>query len=139
MFHRFAFGSRKLSALLSTADHMLCPVFDSRSPNTKNEALAFALALRGTREIDKESPLQDALYVEKVSRLLPTHSISSRVDDDVVLGYWLTGGATVSVRSARRLQLMLSWMSAAQLAEVLAAAGVDTADANADQPSDAQP
>lgn len=131
--HRFVFGGRTLTALVSGNDQMLCPVFDSRSPNTKNEALAFALALRATREIDKESPLQDAIYVEKFSRLLPTHSISSRTDDDVVLGYWLTGGATVSVKSARRIRQMLSWMTSAQLAEVLTAAGFDTADASASQ------
>jgi len=133
VFHCFAFGDRKLAALTSAPNHMLCPVFDSRSPNTKNEALAFALALSATREIDKESPLQDAIYVEKYSRLLPTHSISSRIDDDVVLGYWLTGGATVSVKSARRIRHMLSWMTSAQLAEVLTAAGVGTADSSADQ------
>jgi cell division protease FtsH len=133
VFHRFAFGDRKFAALTSGTNHMLCPVFDSRSPNTKNEALAFALALRATREIDKDSPLQDAVYVEKYSRLLPTHSISSRIDDDVVLGYWLTGGATVSVKSARRIRQMLSWMSTAQLAEVLTAAGLDTVDAEVNQ------
>jgi cell division protease FtsH len=133
VFHRFAFGRRKLTALVSGTDQMLSPVFDSRSPNTKNEALAFSLALKATREIDRDSPLQDAIYVEKYSRLLPTYSISSRIDDDVVLGYWLTGGATVSVKSARRIRQMLSWMSAGQLAEVLTAAGLDTADAGASQ------
>jgi cell division protease FtsH len=133
VFHRFTFGDRKLCSLASATSQMLCPVFDSRSPNTKGEALAFALALKGTRQIDKESPLQDAIYVEKLSRLLPTHSISSRIDDDVILGYWLTGGATVSVKSARRLAHMLSWMNSAQLAEVVAAAGFDTADFNSDQ------
>jgi cell division protease FtsH len=133
VLHQFAFGDRKLSALFSGANQMLCPVFDSRSPNTKNEALAFAQALRGTREIDKDSPLQDAIYVERFSRLLPTHSISSRIDDDIVLGYWLTGGATVSVRSARRIRHMLSWMSTAQVTEVLAAAGFDAAEAKTGQ------
>jgi cell division protease FtsH len=125
VFQRFQFGERKLFALESGANQMLCPVFDSRSPDTKNEALAFAQALRATREIDKDSPLQDAIYVERFSRLLPTHSISSRIEDDVVLGYWLTGGATVSVRSARRLRHMLSWLSSAQITEVLATAGFE--------------
>lgn len=134
--HPFAFGDRKLAVVTSATSHMLCPVSEGRSPNTKDEALAFALALRETRAIDRDSPLQDAIYVEKLSRLLPTHSISSRIDDDIVLGYWLTGGATVSVRSARRLGQMLSWMNAAQLAEVLSAAGFGTADASGDRNDD---
>jgi cell division protease FtsH len=120
----FIFGGRRLVSLSSGPDQMLCPVSDSRSPNSKTEALAFAQALRATRAIDKESPLQDAIYVERFSRLLPTHGISSRTADDVVLGYWLTGGVPVSVTSVRRLEQMLSWMSPAQLTEVVTAAGL---------------
>lgn len=70
-----------------------------KSPSTRNEAVAFAMALKATREIDSQSPLQDAIYVESIGRLLPTFSLSSRVDDDVILGYWLTGGAHVSALS----------------------------------------
>ena len=121
----FAFGDRALLSLSSGPDQMLYPVWDSRSPNNKNEALAFAQALKATRAMDKDSALQDAIYVERFSRLLPTHSISSRIADDVVLGYWLTGGVPVSVTSRRRLQQMLSWMSPAQLTEVVTAAGLE--------------
>jgi len=121
----FEFGARRLSSISSGPSQILCPVSDGRSPNSKDEALAFALALAATRSIDRGSPLQDALYVEKISRLLPTYSISSRTDDDVVLGYWLTGGASVSAKSFRRLRHMLSWMSAPQLKEVIEAAGFE--------------
>ena len=133
IFQHFVFGPRKLSALVSGSDQMLCPVSDSRSPNTKNEALAFAHALKSTRDIDNKSPLQDAIYVERYSRLLPTYSISARIDDDVVHGYWLTGGATISAKSNRRLRQMLSWMSPVQLAEVVTASGVETTAADAGQ------
>jgi hypothetical protein len=87
--------------------------------------LAFALAFKATRAFDKDSPLQDALYVEKFSRLLPTYSISSRTGDDIVLGYWLTGGASVSVSSFRRLRQIMSWMSAPDLKKVVEAAGFE--------------
>lgn len=124
----FKFGNQRLRSVSCGSSQVLCPVSDGKSPDTKNEALAFALALRATRAIDKESPLQDALYVEKISRLLPTYSISSRTDDDVVLGYWLTGGASVSVKSFRRLRQMLSWMGASNLKEVVEAAGFEVAE-----------
>jgi cell division protease FtsH len=119
----FEFGRQKLRSISCGPSQVLCPVSDGRSPNTKSEALAFATALRATRLIDTESPLQDAIYVEKVSRLLPTFGISSRTNDDVVLGYWLTGGASVSVKSFRRLRQMLSWLGASNLKEVVEAAG----------------
>lgn len=122
----FAFGAEKFREIASSADRMLAPVADCRTPNSKSEAIAFAAALRVTREIDPQSPLQDAIYVEKFSRLLPTYGITPRMGDDVVLGYWLTGGANVSARSSRRLRQMLTWLEGGQLADVLRAAGIES-------------
>lgn len=117
------FGERRLRALSSPKGQGLSAVSDGRSPNTKTEALAFAQALKATRAIDPNAPLQDALYVERFTRLLPTYSITGRADDETVLGYWLTGGANVSAGSFRRLAHMLSWMDGAQVKEVVEAAG----------------
>lgn len=133
----FEFGDQRLRSISCGPSQMLCLVSDSRSPDTKSEALAFALALKATRGVDRESPLQDALYIEKISRLLPTYSISPRTDDDVILGYWLTGGATVSVKSFRRLRQMLSWMGASHLKDVVEAAGFEVTDVLPSEQSEA--
>lgn len=124
----FQFGSLRLAAISSGQSQTICPVSDGKSPNTKAEALAFAMALKATRNADKDSPLQDALYVEKISRLLPTYSISSRTDDAIVLGYWLTGGASVSAKSFRRLSHMLSWLGPENLKQVVEAAGMEVSE-----------
>lgn len=125
LFGSFSFGEQALWEISCGASQVLCPVSDGDSPSTKAEALSFALALKATRDIDAETPFQDALYVEKISRILPTYSISSRTDDDVVLGYWLTGGASVSAKSFRRLRQTLSWLGANHLKEVVQAAGIE--------------
>lgn len=130
-FSPLHFGSLDLRVLVSAHDSILAPVSESRSPNTKNEAATFAAALRSTRAFDTVSPLQDALYVEELCRLLPTYSISSRVDDDVVLGYWLTGGAGISVNSFRRLSQMLSWLGRDSLRDVIGAAGLGSSEGGA--------
>lgn len=119
------FGSENIREVSCGASQTLGPVAECISPSNKSEALAFATALKATREIDKESALQDAIYVEKFTRLLPSYGITSRTDDDVVLGYWLTGGAKVSAKSFRRLRQILSWMSAHQLRDVIQAAGIE--------------
>lgn len=119
----FEFGDQRLCSISCGTSQVLCPVSEGKSPNTKSEALAFSLAFKATRAIEKESPLQDALYVEKISRLLPCYSISPRIDDDIVLGYWLTGGAGISVKSFRRLRQSLSWLGADQLKDIIEAAG----------------
>lgn len=125
LFSAFDFGDQRLWAISCGSSQLLCPVTEGRSPDTKAEALSFALTLKATRAIDPVSPLQDALYVEKISRLLPTYSISSRTDDDFVLGFWLTGGASVSAKSFRRLRQTMSWLGAGNLKDVVQAAGFE--------------
>lgn len=127
-FKAFDFGDRRLRSISCGATQVLCPVTEGKSPDTKAEALSFAMAFKATRTVDGESPLQDALYVEKISRLLPTYSISSRTDDDVVLGYWLTGGAPVSAKAFRRLRQTMSWLGAGHLKDVVQAAGFEVAE-----------
>lgn len=121
---QFTFGDKRLWSLSSSPSQTLHPVSDAVTPNDKAEAVAFAQALKATRAIDSESPLQDAVYVERITRLLPTYSITLRTGDDVVLGYWLTGGAGVSAVAFRRLQ-SLSWLPAEQLKDIVEAAGIE--------------
>ncbi len=127
-FNTFQFGNSQFRSISCGPSQKICPVSEADSPANKVEALAFALALKATRAIDKASALQDALYVEKITRLLPTFSISCRTDDDVVLGYWLTGGANVSAKSFRRLQQTLSWLGKSHLKDVVEAAGFTVAE-----------
>lgn len=119
----FSFAGENLLELSCGSGHVLVPVFASRSPNSKSEALAFADAMRVTRQLDAVSPLQDAIYVEKLSRLLPTYSLSPRVSDDIVLGSWLTGGVPVSVAAFRRLRTLVGWLGEPHLREVVQRAG----------------
>ncbi len=135
---RFSFGQENFCETSCGPSQLLVPIADCRSPNNKSEALAFAAALRDTRLIDPQSPLQDAIYIEKFSRLLPTYQISSKTEDDVILGYWLTGGVNISVKSFRRLHQMLSWMPTEQLRKVVETAGfipvgIQSAEQNQDE------
>ncbi len=123
-FAPLSFGQARMLTMSSPPSQQLAPVNECRSPGSKAEALSFALALRMTRDADVAAPLQDSIYAEPISRLLPTYAITSRVDDDLVLGYWLTGGAKVSTKAERRLSQMLSWMSPSQVAEVVSASGL---------------
>lgn len=127
-FNSFQFGDCQLRSISCGPSQTLCPVSEAKSPDTKAEALAFALALKATRDIDTDSALQDALYAEKITRLLPTYSISSRTGDDVVLGYWLTGGASIPATSFRRLRQTMSWLGASHLKDVVQAAGFEVAE-----------
>lgn len=122
-FDTFQFGDILFRSLSCGPDQIISPVSEAISPDNKADALAFAFAMKSTRVIDINSALQDALYVEKIARLLPTHSISSRIEDELVLGYWLTGGASIPATSFRRLHQRMSWLAESHLKEVVQAAG----------------
>lgn len=121
----FTFGSNIYGYLISDKSHILRPVSDAKSPNTVADAMSFSLALKGTRELDKSSPLQDSIYVEKYNRLLPTYSITTNTSDDIILGYWLTGGALVSATGFRRLQQMTGWRDPSSLKKIVESAGFE--------------
>lgn len=135
----FAFGCEVFREVSCGPSQVLAPVADGPSPRDKSEALAFAVSLHNTRAIDSESSLQDAVYVEKFSRLLPTYGITSRTDDDVVLGYWLSGGARVSAKSFRRLHQMVSWLGSKHLRDIVQAAGFQVAEVIAAEAGPATP
>jgi cell division protease FtsH len=131
-FKSFSFGQDTLLEMSFQEGNIVAPVNDCRSPNNKAEALAFATALKATRAIDADSPLQDALYVESISRLLPTYTISSQTEDAIVLGFWLTGGAPIPVTSFRRLWQSLSWLRSGDVRDVVLAAGFPVDEAASD-------
>jgi hypothetical protein len=124
MLGAIAFGTASFRTLASQERYALAPVQCGVSPETKVDTIAFALALRESRRLSKDASFHDAIYVEQCSRLLPTWTLTPRVDDDVVLGTWVTGGVVVSTRTFRRLCCLMGWMSPADLAEVVKAAGL---------------
>lgn len=120
----FKFGDNLFHFIFSEHNYVLEPVADCKSPSDRSEALAFAEAFRITRELDSESPLQDAIYVEKYSRILPTYGLLNRIDDDIILGYWLTGGVPVSINSGRRFRSLTNWLGTEGINDVIAKSGV---------------
>ncbi len=119
----FSFGSALFWCLSSPKQYLLEPVGQGQSPDSKVDALAFALALKESRKLARDVSFHDAIYVERYSRLLPTWTLTPRVDDEVVLGTWLTGGVSISTVSFRRLTKLTGWMSASELAEIISRAG----------------
>jgi cell division protease FtsH len=123
---RFVFGTLSLAALNSGASRELACLANCRSPDTKAQALAFALAMNKTRALDPDSSLHNGLYIERFSRILPTYTGEAKIVDDIVLGSWLSGGLNVSVLPLRRIQKVLSWLSPENLKDVVEVAGFRT-------------
>lgn len=88
-------------------------------PDTKTEAIAFASTLRELRKTIETLSFHDALYIEQCSILLPTYTFTEPVDDQTVLGTWLTAGVKISTSSFRRLCKLLEWMSPKDVEEII--------------------
>jgi cell division protease FtsH len=118
------FGEDSFLALASDSQHLLAPVDASPRLRDGNEALAFSIALRETRQRDATSNLQGAVYVERLSRLLPVLSTGTGTPDDLVLGTWLSGGVRVSAQSLRRLSSLTRGLGMDELKSIVEAAGL---------------
>lgn len=123
-FQKFQFGSETLYSFTSGPGHQLASLAGGLSPQNKSEAMAFSAALRESRRLCADGSFHDALYVESLSRLLPTYSLSPPVPDDLLLGTWLTGGVPVSTTSLRRLGPLVGWLGTQNLVQVIETAGL---------------
>jgi cell division protease FtsH len=119
------FGSESFWSLSSHRKYALTPVENGKSPDNKVDALAFSFALKESRKLSEDFSFHDAIYVEQYSRLLPTWTLTPHVDDEVILGTWITGGVVISTDSFRRLSNLTGWMHAGDLAEIIKAAGLN--------------
>lgn len=124
----FDFDNKRLCLISSSLNQALYPVLSGKSPNSKSEALSFAQAFKITRDILPEVSLQDAIYIECINRLLPTYTINDHMDDELILGSWLTGGANISVKYFRGLCQALSWLEATHVRDIIEASGFDVSE-----------
>jgi cell division protease FtsH len=118
------FGENVYLAIESGNDQQLAPVTEFISPETKEDATAFSISMFQTREVLEDTSFHDAIYVERLSRLLPNWSVSEKVSDEHVLGRWLTGGVAVSASSFRRMTNLLGWLDPRDVKEVIQSAGI---------------
>lgn len=123
LLHSLTFGTEEFYVLAFDNKSTIIPVIEAIPPNNKADAIAFAVSIAETRKIDKEDPLHDAIFIENISRLLPTWSLSNRVPDDIMFGTWLTGGVGISVLSLRRLNMLLGWLNPTDILDIVNAAG----------------
>ena len=122
----FTFGDETFKAIALGPEQRLEPVAEGGSPQGKADGLAFALSLSETRKVDATTPMHDAIYTERFSRLLPTWTVSESANDEEVLGRWLTGGVAIAATSLRRLTALVAWLDEHEACELVEVAGLKT-------------
>lgn len=125
---RSAFGELKIASISVPPGRSITALQSAPSPGSYNEAVAFADALRESRAIDAASSFRDGIYIEMLSRILPTVDEHEAPDDGLVLGKWLTGGLSISAAEPAALRSVLTWLPPEKVQAVTHAAGLLVAD-----------
>ena len=112
---KFQFGKSHLAFIVGGRDYRLEPVDRGEVPDDLSECQAFVSAMASSRKTRTTAGFHDAIYVERLSRLLPCYSPAPRTDDATVAGFWVTGGVSVPLTSTRRIRALVPWLSKAQL------------------------
>ena len=122
----FREGGRLLKVLDGGERRRLSPVAEGlRGGHDLAAAARFAKALGATRRAGEVSSLRDAIYAERLGRLLPTYDDPVPPDDAMLLGRWLCGGLSLDATSPE-MAVYLRWMPADDLASILQDACLST-------------
>lgn len=104
MYIIIAFMGENYMIITSFGDNIICHLECSQIYVDDNTALSFGFALEQSRKIlGKDVVLQDGIFVEKYSLILPTFSTIESIGDDLLLGKWVTGGIEVPITSTKRI------------------------------------
>ena len=116
----FAFGTTTYALVHGAKAYRLEPVDEAETPGDFTDCQAFVSAVAETRKVVPDIGFHDAIYVERLSRLLPCYMPAPRTDDATLIGFWITGGVNVSLLSTRRMRSLVPWLTARHLNELAA-------------------
>lgn len=120
----FAYGSQRFVLVLGGRNYRLEPVDETETPDDFTDCQAFVAAVAETRKLLPDAGFHDAIYVERLSRVLPCYTPAPRTDDATVVGFWITGGVNVSILSTRRMRSLAPWLKARQLNQLAVALNI---------------
>lgn len=94
-------------------------------PNNIGQIEAFSIAFNTMLKLYPQANLNDSVYIEEYSLILPCDEKISPAQNDNVYGKWLTGGVNISAKSFKRVSQLMSWISREQLSKSFKLAGFE--------------
>ena len=101
----------KYKVFVSSGDYLVSSLAKGPFPEDNGQVEAFSIAFKTAVDLFKNADIDDAIYIEEYSLLLPSSFEEGAKDDHgLVYGKWLTGGINVSIESFERVAKLMSWL-----------------------------
>lgn len=123
LWDELSLGKNRYKLLIS--DMLVIPVAEYVDAGDLTALIGVAKALVRTRELDNEVTLQDSIYVEQYSLLLPTFVETVSVKDEVILGRIITGGVSVSAGNIAEVNKYCNWLDPEDLVMLAKTSGIE--------------
>lgn len=92
-------------------------------PLNKYQLENFAIAFLG---IADNVSIEKSLFIEELTLILPNKDLKITMDNETVFGYWLTGGAKLSIEDTNSIEDLVKWIPECGLHEFFKEIGCAT-------------
>lgn len=115
-------GDDTFMVFASTGSYLISSLCHGPYPENISQLEAFAATFSGA---SKEYNLENAIYIEEYSMILPVCFDGDISRNAVVFGKWLTGGVEVSVQETDSIRSLTSWIPTQALYKTMELADIE--------------
>ena len=109
----------------STGNYLISSLDKGPYPENNGQVEAFSIAFNTALKLFPNADLQDAVYIEEYSLILPGVQLNELSKKECIYGKWLTGGVNISANAFKRIAQFMSWMPVASLNKSFELAGFE--------------
>ncbi len=112
----------------STGNYLISSLDKGPYPEDNGQVEAFSIAFNTALKLFPNTDLQDAVYIEEYSLILPGTQSDKFTKKECVYGKWLTGGVNISANTFKRIAQFMSWLPVSSLNKSFKLAGFDVSE-----------
>lgn len=102
--------SGEYKILTSSGDYLISTMENGPFPENNGQVEAFSVAFKTALDLFSNFNIQNAIYIEEYSLLLPTLFEEPTEEAGMAYGKWITGGIGISIDSFDRISKIMSWL-----------------------------
>lgn len=125
--------SNDYKVFCSTGNYLISSLDKGPYPENNGQVEAFSIAFNTALKLFPDTDLQDAVYIEEYSLILPGTQSDEPAEKECIYGKWLTGGVNISATAFKRISQFMSWMPVSSLNKSFELAGFDVSETEVEE------